>query len=178
MAQRIGSDARRSTALSNLSLVELDVGSPERAMSLLQEAIDIDRRLGNSWATVVAQGNLAGALVQAGRAADAQQLLCSLIDHVATVGDVELTADTLERFAAAAAELGADARAAHLSGAAERIREVAGMPIAAPDRALLERATDRARARMPAADWKREVSVGRRLTQGEALALAGESLDI
>jgi len=178
VAQRIGSDARRSTALSNLSLVELDVGSPERAMSLLQEAIGIDRRLGNSWATVVAQGNLAGALVQAGRAADAQQLLCSLIDHVATVGDVELTADTLERFAAAAAELGADARAAHLSGAAERIREVAGMPIAAPDRALLERATDRARARMPAADWEREVSVGRRLTQGEALALAGGPLDI
>ncbi len=147
-------------------------------MSLLQESIGIDRRLGNSWAAVVAQGNLAGALVQAGRAGDAHQLLCSLIDDVATTGDVELAADTLERFAAAAAELGANARAAHLSGAAERIREVAGMPIAAPDRALLDRATDRARTQMPAGEWEREVSAGRRLTQGEALALAGESLDI
>jgi len=62
-----------------------------------------------------------------------------MIDDVVGLGDTELTADTLERLAATAAELGADARAAGLTGTAERLREVAGVPINAPDLALLER---------------------------------------
>lgn len=111
------------------------------------------------------------------RAGEAQQLLCSLIDDVVGIGDPELTADALERLAATAAELGADKRAAYLSGTAERIREMAGIPMTMPDLVLLERALGPARTRVPARVWECEVSAGRQMTQIEALTLARQPLD-
>jgi len=177
ISRRIGSESRLSTALSNLATVEIDTGSPERGIALLRESIELGHRLGDAWAVVVDQGNLAGAMLLVDRAEEAQQLLSSLVDDVVGIGDPELTADTLERLAATAAELGADKRAACLSGTAERMREVAGIPMTTPDRVLLERALGPARSRVPAHAWEREVSAGRQMTQVEALSLARQPLD-
>lgn len=64
-----------------------------------------------------------------------------------------------------------------LSGTAERMREVAGIPMTTPDRVLLERALGPARTRVPARVWECEVSAGRQMTQIEALTLARQPLD-
>ena len=172
VSRELRSDARLTTALSNLAIVEIDAGQPERAMVLLREALVIDRKRDDSWGVAVVEGNIAGALMQAGRLAEARDLLCSMIYNVVGLRDLELLADTLERFAALAAELNDDVRAARLAGAGEGIREKAGMPISAPDAALLERSLVKARARLGPPAWQREWSIGRKLADEEAVALA------
>lgn len=177
IARQLGAVDRMTTALGNLAVVALDQDDPARAIELLQEAIPLDEAAGDGWAVAVDKGNLAGALIRAGRVAEAQELLCETVDETLGYGDLELTADTLERFAAAAAELGADGRAARLVGAAERLRDEAGMPLPAPDAAILERALAAARARVGSDSWNQEVAAGRRLTADEAVALAKLPLD-
>jgi tetratricopeptide (TPR) repeat protein len=177
IAREQHSAERLSKALSNLAQVEIDTEQPQRAIPLLDEAIELDRQLGDRSALAVAEGNLAAATAAAGRPRDAYQLLCSVVADAVTLGDVELIADTLERFAAVAAQLGADLRAARLCGAAQRIRKSAGIPLSGPDQVLLERAIGAARERIGPQIWERECSAGGELTQAQAVALAREPLE-
>ncbi|MGI9157042.1 MAG: ATP-binding protein [Marmoricola sp.] len=172
LCRALGNDARLATALTNLGCVEIDSGEPERAMVALGEALVIDRRTDDSWAVAVDEGNLAAALLHGGRAEAARELLCSVIYNVVGLRDIELVADTLEHFAAVVAALGARLRAASLAGAAQGIRDKAGMPISAPDAALLERTLGPAREAVGPEAWEQEWAAGRRLSQDEAVALA------
>ena len=70
-----------------------------------------------------------------------------------------------------AAELGDGMRAARLAGAAEAIRQQAGIPIPQRDVALLERFLDPVRATIARDAWDAELAAGRALTQHEALVL-------
>jgi hypothetical protein len=101
-------------------------------------------------------------------------LLSSILDDVVGSGDIELLADALELAAGVAAHLGDGLRAARLAGAAEDIREKAGMPIAEPDAALLERFLAPMRATIPREVWDAELAVGRALTQQQAFTLVAE----
>ena len=67
--------------------------------------------------------------MRAGRPREARDLLSDMLDYVASSGDTEFLVNTLELSAAIAAELGEALRAARLAGAAEAIRQKAGMPI-------------------------------------------------
>lgn len=172
LARDLDDSARLTTVLGNLGVVEVDRGNPDRAITLLREAIRLDETSGDGWAVVVNKANLAAAMTRAGRPAEARELLCATIDEIGGYSDIELTADTLERFAAALAVLGADARAARLIGAAARLRDEAGFPLPAPDAAILDSAASPARARTGEQAWVAQVAAGRRLTADEAVALA------
>ncbi|MGB9376607.1 MAG: adenylate/guanylate cyclase domain-containing protein [Mycobacteriales bacterium] len=171
IARSVKEKRRLSTALGNLAIVEIDSGKPDLAMPLLREASAVDRELGDSWAVAVDEGNLAGAMIVADQLKNAHALLCKIADSVVEQGDLELAADTLERFAAALAGLGADTRAARLAGAGRRLRDEAAMPISTPDRALLDLALGPARARVGDESWQREYDAGRELTLSEAMEL-------
>jgi tetratricopeptide (TPR) repeat protein len=127
VARKLRGDARLVTALSNLGLVEIDAGNLERAMDVLQQALMLDRKLGVAWGAAIDQLSLAAASLRAGRAREARDLLSSILDDVVGSGDIELLADALELAAGVAAHLGDGLRAARLVGAAEDIREKAGM---------------------------------------------------
>ena len=73
----------------------------------------------------------------------------SILDDVVGSGDIELLAATLELSACVAADLGDGLRAARLEAPQKNIREKAGMPIAQPDAALLERFLAPMRATIP-----------------------------
>lgn len=98
-------------------------------------------------------------------------LLSSILDDVVGSGDIELLANTLELAAGVAAHLGDGLRAARLAGAAEDIREKAGMPIAEPDAALLERFLAPMRATIPREVRDAELAAGRALSQQQAVTL-------
>jgi hypothetical protein len=141
---------------------------------VLQEALMLDRKLGDAWGAAIDQLSLAAASVRAGRAREARDLLSSILDDVVGSGDIELLANTLELAAGVAAHLGDGLRAARLTGAAEDIREKAGMPIAEPDAALLERFLAPMRATIPRQVWDAELAAGRALTQQQAITLVAE----
>jgi hypothetical protein len=100
--------------------------------------------------------------------------LSSILDDVVSSGDIDFLAGVLELSAAITADLGDALRAARLAGAAETIRENAGMPITEPDAALLERFLAPARATIPRQAWDAELAAGRALTQQQVIKLVAE----
>jgi predicted ATPase/class 3 adenylate cyclase len=169
ISREMGSAMRLAAALTNLGQLESDAGNFERATQVLQEALAIDRKQGDMLGVAVDQQSLAGVALRAGRAREARDLLSAMADYVASSGDPELLATTLEMSAANAAQLGEGLRAARLAGAAEAVRQKTGIPIKQPE--LLEEFLAPARATTAPEQWDAELAVGRTLTQRQAATL-------
>ena len=76
---------------------------------------------------VLDQQSLAVVSLRAGRDRRPRELLSATFDYVVSSGDTELLATAMELSACIAAELGDGMRAARLAGAAEAIRQTAGI---------------------------------------------------
>ncbi|MGO8956869.1 MAG: ATP-binding protein [Streptosporangiaceae bacterium] len=171
ISRELGNAVLVSMRLVNLGNVEIDAGNLDHASRVLQEALTLHHQQGNVVGIANSQLSLATVSLRAGRAAEARDLLSRTFDYVASSSDPEFLAQTLEAFACITAELGECLRAARLAGAAEAIRQKAGMPIPEPSSVLLERFLGPARAIIPRVAWDAELAAGRALTQEQAVAL-------
>jgi len=171
ISREIGSDTRLAAALTNLGQVEGAAGDLDRASQALREALELDDNHGDVFGVALDQQSLALVSLRAGRAEEARDLLSSSLDYVVSSGDTEFLANALELSACITADLGDQLRAARLAGAADAIRQQAGVPIAQPDAALLERFLAPARATIARDAWDAELAAGRALTQQKAVAL-------
>ena len=169
IARELGRAVRLAAALTNLGQAESDAGNFDRATQVLQEALALDQKEGDMLGVAIDQQSLAGVSLRAGRAGEALGLLAAMSGYVATCGDAELLATTLELSAAITAELGAGLRAARLAGAAEAVQHAVGAPPREPE--LLERFLAPARAAVAPEEWQAELAAGRALTQQEAITL-------
>jgi hypothetical protein len=154
-----------------LGQVETAAGNFNRAAQLLQEALALNRERGDLMRMAVIQQSLAVNSLFAGRAGEARDLLSSMVGYVTGSGDTEFLIDAIELAAAIAAELGDVPRAARLAGAAETIRQKAGMSASQPDAATLEHFLAPARAASAPEDWDAELAAGRALTHQQAVML-------
>jgi predicted ATPase/class 3 adenylate cyclase len=171
ISRELGNLALVSMRLVNLGNVEIDASNLDRATQVLEEALTLHQEQGNVVGVANAQQSLATVSLRAGRAGEARDLLSHTFDYVVSSGDPEFLAQTLESFACITAELGECLRAARLGGAAEAIRQKAGMPIPEPNNVLLERFLGPARATIPRAVWNAELTAGRALTQEQVVML-------
>jgi predicted ATPase/class 3 adenylate cyclase len=171
IAREIGDGYPLRVALMNLGVVEMEAGNLERATQVLQEALALDRKEGDLRSVANAHQVLAWVSLRAGRAREARDQLSGTLDYAVSCGDPEFLAETLETSACTAAELGEGLRAARLAGAAEALRQKAGIPVPQPDAALLERFLAPARATIARQAWDAELAAGRALTQQQAAAL-------
>jgi predicted ATPase/class 3 adenylate cyclase len=171
IAREIGSDARLAVALSNLGPVEAEAGHLDSAWQVLQEALALDQKGGNVFGMAINQQSLAMVSLRAGRPREARDMLSRTLDYVISSGDPDFLANIVELSACITAESGDVMRAARLAGAAEAIRDQAGVPIPQPDVALLERFLGPARATIERSAWDAELAAGRALTQEQAIAL-------
>jgi predicted ATPase/class 3 adenylate cyclase len=171
ISREIGSDTRLAAALTNLGQVESVAGDLDRAGQALREALELDDNHGDVFGVALDQQSLALVSLRAGRAEQARDLLSSSLDYVVSSGDTEFLANTLELSACITADLGDHLRAARLAGAAEAIRQKAGMPIPQAEAAVLERFLTPARATVSPQAWETELAVGCSLTQQQAVAL-------
>jgi predicted ATPase len=169
LSREVGSDFRLAAALTNLGQTESDAGNFDRATQVLQEALAIDRKRGDMLGVALDQQSLAGVHLRAGRAREARGQLSAMADYVASCGDPEFLATTLEMCAANAAQLGEALRAARLTGAGEAIRQKTGIPIRQPE--LLEQFLAAARATIAPEEWNDELAAGRALSQEQAAML-------
>jgi predicted ATPase len=174
IAREIGNDLRLATALSNLGIAEIDAGNVDHATEVLEEALALDEKSGDNWGATIVKSSLAAATLLTDRPMEAHHLLSSIIEDVVDSGDLELLAATLELAAGVAAHLGNSQRAARLAGAAEGIRDKAGIPITEFDAALLERFLAPAQSATDPRLWDADLHAGRALTQSEATALIAE----
>ena len=171
ISREIGSDTRLAAALTNLGQVESAAGDLDRASQALREALELDDNHGDVFGVALDRQSLALVSLRAGRAEEARGLLSSSFDYVVSSGDIEFLANVLELSACITADLGDHLRAARLAGAAEAIRQKAGMPISQAEAAVLERFLGPARATVSPQAWETELAVGCSLTQQQAVAL-------
>jgi ATP/maltotriose-dependent transcriptional regulator MalT len=171
VSRELGNAGLVSMRLVNLGNVEIDAGNLDRASQVLEEALRLHQEEGNVVGVANAQLSLATVSLRAGRAGEARDLLAGTFGYVVSVGDPEYLAQTLEAFASITAELGDHLRAARIAGAAEAVRQQAGMPIPEPNSVLLERFLAPARAIIPRVTWDAEIAAGRALTQEQAVTL-------
>jgi predicted ATPase/class 3 adenylate cyclase len=169
VSREIGSDMRLAAALTNLGQAESAAGNFDRATQVLQEALALDRKHEDMLGVALDQQSLAGVSLRAGRAMEARDLISEMADYVVSCGDPELLATTLEMAAAATADLGEGLRAAHLTGAAEAVRQKTGIPVKQPE--LLERFLAPARSMIAPEKWDNELAAGRALSQPQAAML-------
>jgi len=171
LARETGNEHRLAAALSNLGLTEAIAGDLDRATEVLQEAVALDEKHGDQLGLVYDTQGLTMISLLAGRAEEARGLLAARLDFVASAGDSDILASTLELAASTAAGLGEPLRAARMAGAAEAVRQIAGMPIAPHDAELLEGFLAPTRKTTTLAEWDAEYGAGRALSQDQAAAL-------
>ncbi len=170
LAREIGDTHREAVALSNVVQIHLDAGEYADAVVAATRAIAADEALGDPWGVAINQCNLIPALLNArGPHAAHAQFVAIAADAVA-LEDVELSLDLLDSGAAVWAELGHSERAATLLGAADRQRELAGIPRADPDQQHLDRFIAPARLALGERDWSRAYAHGATMTIPDAVA--------
>jgi predicted ATPase len=166
-----GDMARLADSLANLGQLESSLGRWDRAMEVIQEALVLDRQYGSPYGVAVDQHSLALATLRAGRPREARDLVCDMLDYVASSGNTAFFVNTLELAAVIAGALDDHPLAARLLGAAQTIRRESGMQITQPEAALLDELLAPARASVTPQEWDTEEAAGRALSQPEALAL-------
>jgi predicted ATPase len=171
LAREVGNEQRVAAALTNLGLVENLAGNLGRAAEVLQEAIALDEKYGDQLGLALDRQVLILVSLRAGRTGEARDLLFTGLDYVASAGNSDILATTLELAACTVAELGEPPRAARLAGAAAAVRQAAGMPLVAQEAEIIEGFLAPARATMARAEWDAEHGAGRALSQEQAATL-------
>jgi predicted ATPase/class 3 adenylate cyclase len=174
--REVGNKVRLAAALANLGQLESAAGRFDRAAEALREALTLDLEQGDPFGVAVDRLSLALVGLHAGRPREARDTLADLFDYIASSRNTSMLVNSLELAAAIAVGLGDPLRAARMAGAAEAIRQEAGMVITPQEAALLEEHLAPARATMTPQEWHGELAAGRALSREEGLALL-ESLD-
>ena len=131
-----GDDGRVSAALSNLALARLGAGRPALAIVAMEEALAIDRALGDPWAVAVDEINLGAALIRVGDVENGWRVVAGTLPSVVELDDPDLLVLVLECAVTAAGAMGDSRRAILLVAGADRIRAEASVPRTPTDDAL------------------------------------------
>ena len=170
---RASADKRRlAVALSNLAVMDVDEDQPVAALERLTEALGLDRELGDEWAVVADQLNIAAALLQGGRAREAYEATRAVAEEATGLGDPDMTASLFELLAWTLAALDDPQRAARLAGAAAALRDREELPIDPADAALLERSLQPVRRPGDEDAWAAEMAIGAGYSTDETLSEA------
>jgi tetratricopeptide (TPR) repeat protein len=171
ISREVGSPTRLATALTNLGLLETAAAHLAGAAQVLQEAAALDQEHGDLLGLCMDKHALTMVRLREGRASQARDVLSSTFDFVVSAGNPEILAVALELAACIAAELGEQLRAARLAGAAEMVRQAAGMPRIEFDAAQHERFLGPARVTVGREAWDAELDAGRMLSRQQAVTL-------
>jgi predicted ATPase len=137
--RELGDEARTASSLSNLGIVAFEQGELDDAEARFAEALELDRAHGNEWGAGAALDNLSAVAIERGDYERARELNREMLVSAERVGDQELIAFGLEKAAVLAASDGDRARAGRLAGAADAVREAAGIDRSDFDREWLDR---------------------------------------
>jgi predicted ATPase/class 3 adenylate cyclase len=174
LAERSGDTNRLAALLSNLGILETDVGAPAAAIDLFNRALALDRELEDGWAEACDRVNLAAARIRAGHIDAAYRELRDVSPDALAVKDIDLTIGLIEVLAMLLGESGDIRRSARLFGTSEAMREVANLPRPPPDAAHLSRSLAKNRSRVSEDVWSSYINEGR-LLSGEAAIAEGIS---
>ncbi len=158
-----------------LGTVHLLQGEPVAAVARCEQGLTLARRRGDRLTTYVALYGLVQAALALDRAEEARGLLAEGIELSVETGDLANLSFFLESLAVVEGSSGDHARAAVLLGASAAMRDRVGSAVYGyylPDPTLRAVAEREAREALGAIAFAAELTHGRSLTPGEAVALA------
>jgi predicted ATPase/class 3 adenylate cyclase len=164
--------AGTATTLSNLALVVMDRDQVARALELLHEAHAIDRNAGNRWELACSSNNLGVAHLIDGHPEIGEPLIAEALRTFVELGDDDGVAESLEALAGVAASKDEAIRAIRLAGAANSLRQRAGIPPVEIDHQRLDRWVAQASAGLTEDDTARAHDEGRQMTSEQATRYA------
>lgn len=170
LARQIKDPQREVTAMSNLVQVHMDRGEYATAVQAARRTLELDIALEDPWGIAVDHCNLVMALLFAEGPRPALRQLVDMAPDAVALGDVELSVNVVDDFAAVWAALGDVEQAATALGAADRQREAAGYPRTRPDQRLVDHFVDPLR-RARRLEWEQAYAAGRALGVEEAVAV-------
>lgn len=170
LATRIGNPIREATALSNMVQVNMDSGDYAAAAQAARRAVVADQANDDPWGVAIDRANLVTALLHAEGPVPAYRELVEVAPAAIALGDIELSIDVLDSFAAVWAAADEGERSAIMLGAADTQRRRAGIPRTGPDRALLDRFVAPAREATETGRWDDAYARGSTLSIEEAVA--------
>jgi hypothetical protein len=112
-------------------------------------------------------------MLRDGQTDGADALLRDIAAFILGLGDIELTIDVIELFACIATKRAQPELAARLAGAAEALREQAGMPRRGPPAELVESYLAEARRAVGSQIWDEQCRAGHSWSPEQALIEAG-----
>jgi predicted ATPase/class 3 adenylate cyclase len=163
--RELGDEAGTASALGNLGNLAFEHGDLDDAEARLLEALELDRAHRNDWGACAALDSLAAVAIERGDYQRARELSREMLVLAERVGDQELIAFGLEKAAVLAAADGDATRAGRLAGAADAVRETAGIERSDFDRGWLDRHLNAVRG----GDFEAGREAGRALDSKEAL---------
>ncbi|MDQ3862754.1 MAG: tetratricopeptide repeat protein [Actinomycetota bacterium] len=179
LAKEVGDTERVGWTLANLAHPALLQGDYERARTLSEEALEVADEVGNASVEIAPAAliNLGLAAVGLGEYKRAMESFDESLVMCQEMGRTPQVIETLEGMAGVAGALGEATRAAHLWGAAEAAREVAGIALSPSERALHEPHLTSARSKLGEAAWEEALAEGHVMSLEEAAeyALSEES---
>jgi predicted ATPase/DNA-binding SARP family transcriptional activator/DNA-binding CsgD family transcriptional regulator len=180
LAREVGDIDRVGSTLANLGHPALLQGDYEKAKSLSEEALEFAHKPENWGVEFAATASLNLGLAGLGlgefeRASGALEEALLMFQKGRRPNLIE----TVEGMASLAGAMGKADRAAHLWGAAEAAREVAGLPLPPGERVLHEPYLASARSRLGEVAWEEALAKGQAMSLDEAVeyALAREEVD-
>jgi tetratricopeptide (TPR) repeat protein len=176
LARSIGNAQREATAMSNMVHIHMDTGNYVAAVEAARRSVVADQALDDPWGVAIDQLNLVTALLNAEGARPAFRQLVEVAPAAIALGDIELSIDVVDCFAMVWAALGDPERTAAALGAADKQRELAGIPRKGPDIAHLDRFLGPVRKTTDPQRWDRAYGRGRSLTI-EAAVTEGSMAD-
>jgi len=165
-------------ALASHGVLLLSLGDDEKAQAALEESVELGRRAGDVWAVALPLRNLAIVACRRGEYVVARRLLEESLRQLRNLREKWFLSRAIETLAEVLAAIGEFERSAHLFGAAENLRETVGASILAFYQADYDRAVAAVRQALGARSFERCWTLGRQLSQDEAIDYALSESDV
>ena len=169
VARESGAKEQLRSVLLHFATLESSEHNYHRSMELDMEAVDLARELGDPFAELNHQHNMACTLRLMGRVEEARRRMRSLIHPFLEFDEPRMLIALAEDYSAVLAELGDYHHAVRLLGAADAMRERLGTPRMPSQQAEIAEPIANSRAAWSTRDWNDAYQVGRQKTVEDAL---------
>ena len=165
-------DPSLSATLSNLGILYLDRGEPDRAQQLLEEVMKLDRAKSDAWGIACTLNNLGSVSLEQGDSVLARRRLAEGTRSFVDLGDFDGVAEGLEATACVDAAEGRPIRAARIAGAADSLRRSLGIPLGPLDQEQFEKWLTKAKTSLGDHVFKEHWDEGAAMTLDQAIGYA------
>jgi predicted ATPase len=169
--KRRGND-QAVASLSNLGVLHVHRGDPQRAAQFLEEALELDIAAGDEWGAAVTRNNLANAYLANGEVDRSVAMVTLGMEGCYKVEEYEGLCDAFETTALLAFEQGDAPRAARLFGAGQNLRDRIAIDPTMLDSKWIEAGTEKVRGALGREAFESLHSEGAQMTLEQSVNYA------